>query len=213
VDPAQADLIAQIIDLKKAMAAANSPEAAAAIMSKIEELEKQLAALQPQTQPPINAVQPTAADPAQAELIAQIVKLKGLLSATTSPEDQAAIMAKIQDLEKQLSVLQAQNQPPANTVPPPKPGPASYANPEQPGAVGGVAENKLTIASKQSEQSSPKFKGKLVTISWVGGPGIILQTSESIIRAEWTDVPGTEGKSNIDLLVSAPGNFWRAIKR
>src|SRR5512133_3293154 len=56
---------------------------------------------QPLKPDPIPAV-----DPAQADLIAQIIALKKSITATTPPEEVAAIMAKIAELNKQLAVLQ-----------------------------------------------------------------------------------------------------------
>jgi len=137
VDPLQADLVAQIINLKNLSAATTSPEDFAGIMSEIQDLEQQLAALQGSVPSPANTVPPpvpepnSSVDPAQADLMAQIINLKNLSAVTTSPEELAGIMGKIQDLEQQLAVLQGSIAPPGNTVPPPTPEPNPPLDPVQ----------------------------------------------------------------------------------
>ena len=216
-DPVQADLIEKIIGLKNTMAATTSPEEQAAIMRQIDDLNEQLSVLQSASQPPTDPVppkpEPSPVDPKQAALIEQIIKLKNALSVTSSTETQAALINEIQELEKQVALLQSSTatQPALNATPPNKTEEGPTPDPAR-AATGGMANNKLFIVNNYRPVSA-KPQGNLVTITWNGGPGIFLQTSTTLGGAGWQDVPNTDGKSSVDLPLSNTGTFFRVIRR
>jgi hypothetical protein len=216
VDPAQADLMQKIIGLKNAMAAATLPEEQGAIMRQIDDLNQQLSLLQAASQPPLDPIppkpEPPPSDPNQTELIDQIIGLKNLMTTTTTPEEHAAIMQKIDVLTQQLILLQnsTPSQPALNVIPPAKTD--AGTNPGPAAATGAMASNKLWIVNN-SRPVSAKPQGNLVTITWNGGPGIRLQMSITVGNAGWQDVPNTEGQSSVDLPMSNTGTFFRIIRK
>jgi hypothetical protein len=146
-------------------------------------------------------------------LIEQIIKLKNALSVTSSTETQAALINEIQELEKQVALLQSSTptQPALNATPPNKTEEGPTPDPAL-AATGGMANNKLFIVNNYRPVNA-KPQGNLVTVTWNGGPGIILQTSTTIGGAGWQDVPNTDGKSSVDLPLSNTGTFFRVIRR
>ena len=218
VDPAQADLIAQIINLKSLLATTTSPEDHAGILGKIDDLERQLAVLQGSAPASVSTVPPSVAepvasvDPAQAELMAQIIALKDSFPSAAASEDPIAFWNKLLELEERLEAMRESN-PPSNVAPPGKPDPAQPVDLALANAAGANKRNQLSIASNQNGQTNAQSPGNLIAISWNGGPGIILQTAGSLGNAGWRDVPDTEGKSRVDLPVANTGTFFRAVKR
>jgi len=219
VDPEQAYLIDQIIKLKNLAATTNSPEEQATIMRQIDELTQKLVVLQSQSQTPANSVQPPKQDPvqtldtAQADLIAQIIKLKEWASLTSSSEEQAAIMRKIEELTKQLTILQSQNQSSSKPVEVSKPDSNLPGNSDKNVAAASNNKNRMSIALNNNQTFSAKSEKKTITITWDGGPGILLQMSTSFGNAKWQDVANSEGKSSIEIPISNTGTFLRVIKR
>jgi hypothetical protein len=216
-DPAQADLIQKIISLKNAMTATTSPEEQGVIMRQIDDLNQQLSLLQAASPPPTDPVppkpEPPPSDPKQTELIEQIIGLKNQMTATIAPEEQAAIMQKIDILTQQLVLVQNSTppQPASNATLPTKTEAGPTPN-SAPAAATGSANNKLWIVNN-SRPVSAKPQGNLVTVTWNGGPGIRLQMSTTIGNAGWQDVPNTDGQSSVDLPMSNTGTFFRVIKR
>ena len=219
VDPAQAELMAQIVNLKSLLATTTSPEDHAGILGKIDDLERQLAVLQGSAPASVSTVPPSVAepvasvDPAQAELMAQIIALKNSFPAAAAPEDPIAFWDKLLELEERLEAMRESSPPSSNVAPPGKPDPAQPVNPAPANAAGASKSNKLSIASNQNSPTNARSQDNLMTISWNGGPGIILQTSGSLGNAGWRDVPDTEGKSRVDLPMANTGIFFRAVKR
>jgi hypothetical protein len=185
----------------------------AAMMNQLLDLENQLAALQSTGQPqatlPVDPTKPDPAqptvsaptDPAQAALMAQIIALKNAMTGTNSPTEMAALMNQLLDLENQLAALPSAPNASSNSVPPGN------------SVVGELANNKLSSVSTRNRVIRASFQKSTVTISWEGGSGVVLQTSRPFGAAGWQDVPGTEGKSSIELPTPEGSAFWRVIKR
>jgi hypothetical protein len=142
-----------------------------------------------------------------------IIALKNSFPSAAAPEDPIAIWNKILELERQWEALRESNPPSANAAPPGKPDLAQPGDPAPANTAGARKSNKLSIASNKNWQTNAQSKGNLMTISWNGGPGIILQTARSFGNAGWQDVPDTEGKNSVDLPLSNTGTFFRAVKR
>ena len=51
-----------------------------------------------------------------------------------------------------------------------------------------------------------------ISVAWNGGPGLKLQRTTSLTNPNWTDVPGSEGKSQIQLPSDFGSEFYRLIK-
>ena len=55
--------------------------------------------------------------------------------------------------------------------------------------------------------------GNTLSISWAGGPGIVLQAKARLSDAVWQDVPGTDGQSSAQQLALGLSAYFRLIQR
>jgi hypothetical protein len=51
-----------------------------------------------------------------------------------------------------------------------------------------------------------------VPLSWLGRPGVHLQSRTSLSTGSWVDVPGTDGLSATNYPISGATQFFRLIK-
>ena len=58
----------------------------------------------------------------------------------------------------------------------------------------------------------PTLSGSNLLLSWTGGPGVKLQQTPSLANANWQDVPGSEGLSQMTLPRTDPAAFFRLMK-
>jgi hypothetical protein len=57
-----------------------------------------------------------------------------------------------------------------------------------------------------------KRAGDQVILQWQGGPGWKLQRSHSLNDAQWTDVPGSTGASQMQFPLEATHQFFRLVR-
>jgi hypothetical protein len=58
----------------------------------------------------------------------------------------------------------------------------------------------------------PVLSGSTLLLRWAGGRGILLQ-SAGTINGPWTDVPGSEGVSQLSVSTAPGQGFFRAVQR
>ncbi len=149
------------------MAATNSPEEQAKIMLRIDELNRQLANLPATTTPPVVVVPPTKTDPnsipdaQQSAIIEEIIKLKNLMAAANSPEEQAKIMLRIDELNRQLASLPNPTTPPVVVVPPTNTDPSSGMDPQQAAIVEEIIKLKNLMATTNSPEEQAKVMAQI----------------------------------------------------
>ena len=58
----------------------------------------------------------------------------------------------------------------------------------------------------------PVISGDRMALTWAGSEGVKLQKCVSLTQLQWEDVPGSEGKSAIELPQTATPLWFRLIK-
>ena len=70
----------------------------------------------------------------------------------------------------------------------------------------GLAALRLRL---NAELAQPARVGNGVRLVWSGAPGVTLQRTASLQPAQWQDVPGSEGASQLDLPLDTAAGFFR----
>jgi hypothetical protein len=65
----------------------------------------------------------------------------------------------------------------------------------------------------QIKLDPPILENDTFALSWLGGPGIILQSKSPDPLSEWRDVPGTVGLNNWQANINNQNTWFRLIKR
>jgi hypothetical protein len=64
----------------------------------------------------------------------------------------------------------------------------------------------------QLKLNPPVREGNVLRLSWLGGPGILLQEAVSLRDQDWRDVPNSEGMSSLLLSPTNTSSFFRLTK-
>src|SRR5512144_2833678 len=59
----------------------------------------------------------------------------------------------------------------------------------------------------------PALPDCILRLSWVGGPGIRLQQTTSLVNPGWQDLPDSEGQSSLELPTAEAMAFFRLVQR
>ncbi len=74
----------------------------------------------------------------------------------------------------------------------------------------GAYEHRFEIIERPAIRSVALARNRLV-LSWEGAPGLRLQGAAAIANAPWTDVPGSEGQSSFEFLLTDEDGFFRLV--
>jgi hypothetical protein len=68
----------------------------------------------------------------------------------------------------------------------------------------------LEITEQPCFKSISRGGGKLI-LTWNGAPGLKLQRSATLTNPDWTEVPGSEARSRIEIALSSDSEFFRLV--
>jgi hypothetical protein len=69
----------------------------------------------------------------------------------------------------------------------------------------------FTIYEPSRINTVTRFENQL-RIEWEGAPGLKLQRAASLVNGNWVDVPGSEGQSSTQLLMTGDSGFFRLLQ-